>query len=213
MNLWKEGIDNYYYKNINIYKLNPKSVTMNELFGYVNVMTNEWADGIVANIVRKAVQDTTDNKKWIIFDGPVDALWIENLNTVLDDNKMLCLSNGQRIKLPQTFTLMFEVQDLAVASPATVSRCGMVYLDNKCLGWQATYNTWANIFCERERNEKGVTPAYITTFVDKLRTFFKDNVEFLRKECKEVIQSVDVNLIRSCLNLVDVIYAEFKEKA
>jgi len=73
---------------------------MNELFGYVNVLTNEWTDAIVANIVRKAVTDTSEQKKWIMFDGPVDALWIENLNTVLDDNKMLCLSNGQRIKLP-----------------------------------------------------------------------------------------------------------------
>ena len=82
---------------------------MNELFGYTNVLTNEWTDGIVASIVRTAVTDTTDQKKWIIFDGPVDAVWIENMNTVLDDNKMLCLNNGQRIKLPATFTMMFEV--------------------------------------------------------------------------------------------------------
>eukprot|EP00828_Plagiopyla_frontata_P006289 TRINITY_DN1271_c0_g1_i2.p1 TRINITY_DN1271_c0_g1~~TRINITY_DN1271_c0_g1_i2.p1 ORF type:complete len:1883 (-),score=297.33 TRINITY_DN1271_c0_g1_i2:372-6020(-) len=212
ISLWKQGIDNYYYKNITIYKLNPKSVSMNELFGYVNVLTNEWADGIVANIVRKAVQDTTDYKKWIVFDGPVDALWIENLNTVLDDNKMLCLSNGQRIKLPQTFTLMFEVQDLAVASPATVSRCGMVYLDNQCLGWEATYNTWATQFSEKEKNDKGQTPQYVITFVDKLRTFFKENIGFIRKECKEVIQSVDINIIKSLINLVDVLYPQFKEK-
>lgn len=49
---------------------------MNELFGYTNVLTNEWTDGIVAAIVRSNVADTTDAKKWIIFDGPVDALWI-----------------------------------------------------------------------------------------------------------------------------------------
>ncbi len=67
---------------------------MNELFGYTNVVTNEWKDGIVASIVRTAVTDSSDVKKWIIFDGPVDALWIENMNTVLDDNKMLCLNNG-----------------------------------------------------------------------------------------------------------------------
>ena len=60
ISLWKLGIEDYYYKYINIFKLNPKSVSMNELFGYVNVLTNEWADGIVANIVRKAVTDTTE---------------------------------------------------------------------------------------------------------------------------------------------------------
>ena len=103
---------------------------MNDLYGYVNVLTNEWSDGIVAKIVRDAVSEVTDNKRWLMFDGPVDAIWIENLNTVLDDNKLLCLSNGQRINLPQTFLMLFEVQDLAVASPATVSRCGMVYIDS-----------------------------------------------------------------------------------
>ena len=130
MQLHKEGVENYQYKPIQLFKLNPKSVTMNDLYGYVNVLTNEWSDGIVAKTVRDAVAEVTDNKRWMMFDGPVDAIWIENLNTVLDDNKMLCLSNGQRIKLPQTFLMLFEVNDLNQASPATVSRCGMVFIDS-----------------------------------------------------------------------------------
>ena len=115
--------------------MNPKSVTMNELFGYTNLMTNEWNDGIVAYIIRQNAADTSDIKKWVVYDGPVDTLWIENLNTVLDDSRMLCLANGQRIKLPATMSQLFEVNDLAVASPATVSRCGMVYLEPVHLGW------------------------------------------------------------------------------
>ena len=63
------------------------------------------------------------------MDGPVDTLWVESLNTVLDDNKMFCLSNGQRLKLPYSVQFLFEVEDLNNASPATVSRCGMVYMD------------------------------------------------------------------------------------
>ena len=123
----KEGSTDFWHKPVKLEKLNPKAVTMNELFGYTNLMTNEWTDGIAAKIIRDNVKEGGETKKWIVFDGPVDALWIENMNTVLDDNRMLCLNNGQRIKLPVSFEMVFEVNDLAVASPATVSRCGMVY--------------------------------------------------------------------------------------
>ena len=67
---------------------------MGELYGEVNSFTQEWNDGLASFIMREASSDETENRKWIVFDGPVDALWIENMNTVLDDNMMLCLANG-----------------------------------------------------------------------------------------------------------------------
>jgi dynein heavy chain len=117
--LHKEGMDSGtpspdpWHKPVHIDHLNPKSVTMGELFGETNLLTNEWTEGLVSKLVKDAVEalegDKPDAKRWINFDGPVDALWIENMNTVLDDNKTLCLANGQRIKMPEICTMMFEV--------------------------------------------------------------------------------------------------------
>uniref|UniRef100_A0A4X2MA56 Dynein heavy chain hydrolytic ATP-binding dynein motor region domain-containing protein n=1 Tax=Vombatus ursinus TaxID=29139 RepID=A0A4X2MA56_VOMUR len=147
--LHKMGIENSFYQPVKTYVLNPKSITMGELYGEVNNLTLEWKDGLMALSVRAAVNDTSEDHKWIISDGPVDALWIENMNTVLDDNKMLCLANSERIKLTPYIHMIFEVQDLRVASPATVSRCGMVYVDPEELKWLPYVLTWKTTFSDK----------------------------------------------------------------
>ncbi|KAH0574918.1 Dynein heavy chain [Spironucleus salmonicida] len=112
--------------------LSAKSITMAELYGELNLITNDWTDGLIAVLARKILTDL-GKKHFIVFDSPVDPIWIENLNTVLDDSKMFCLANGERIRLNDYSNIMVEVADLSQASPATVSRCGMVYFSSKFL--------------------------------------------------------------------------------
>jgi dynein heavy chain, axonemal len=109
--------------------LNPKAVTLGQLYGEYNSLTGEWKDGLASSFCREAAKAPTSAMQWIVFDGPVDALWIESMNTVLDDNCTLCLPSGERMRLsPVHMRMLFEVDDLSAASPATVSRCGMVYV-------------------------------------------------------------------------------------
>lgn len=79
---------------------------------------------------------------WLVFDGPIDTMWIENLNAVLDDNKQLCLVSGERIKVGKQVRLFFEAGDLKTTSPATVSRCGVVHFEDKELGWKMYVQAW-----------------------------------------------------------------------
>ena len=115
--------------------LNPKAVTNDELFGIINPATREWKDGLFSVIMRDMANLTGDGSKWIVLDGDIDPMWIESLNTVMDDNKVLTLASNERIPLNPSMRLLFEISHLKTATPATVSRAGILFINPADLGW------------------------------------------------------------------------------
>ncbi|KAG5894356.1 hypothetical protein JTB14_031917 [Gonioctena quinquepunctata] len=185
------------FNKVQVFALNPKALTLAELYGEYNLSTNEWLDGVISAIMRLTCSDESPDQKWILFDGPVDAVWIENMNSVMDDNKVLTLINSDRITMPEQVSLLFEVGDLAVASPATVSRCGMVYNDYKDWGWWPYVTSWIN--SKKKNGEK-----YTKKMTGLFTTYLSPILEFKRLNCRENVECAELNLVISLCKLLNV---------
>ena len=82
-------IDICTYKGVDNFVISPKAVTIFELMGRFDETSREWVDGLLSHAIRHASAERSGKQMFVTFDGPVEPDWVENMNSVLDDNKRL----------------------------------------------------------------------------------------------------------------------------
>ncbi|XP_068612804.1 cytoplasmic dynein 2 heavy chain 1 isoform X2 [Brachionichthys hirsutus] len=129
-------------KVVKQYTMNPKAMPRQQLLGHIDMDTREWADGVLTQCARNVVREPQEVSSWIVCDGDIDPEWIESLNSVLDDNRLLTMPSGERIQFGPNVNFLFETHDLSCASPATISRMGMIFLSDEDINVAALLKSW-----------------------------------------------------------------------
>ena len=122
--------------------MNPKAIARSQLLGHIDLDTREWTNGVLTMASLQAVDEPSDVNTWIVCDGDVDPEWVESLNSVLDENRLLTLPSGWRIQFGPNVNFIFETHDLTYASPATISRMAVIFLSDENTNIQGVVNTW-----------------------------------------------------------------------
>jgi dynein heavy chain len=158
--------------------LNPKAVTTNELFGFLNQPTREWQDGLFSCIMQNLARLTHENPKWIVLDGDIDPNWIQSLDAVMDGNKALTLAWNERIVLTTYMRLVFEISHLKYAMPATVSRAGILFIKDTDVGFMAYAYSW--IDKRTNGNEKSQLTVLFNNYVPR-------TIEMIHAQIKHIV--------------------------
>ncbi|XP_050466815.1 dynein axonemal heavy chain 3 isoform X2 [Cataglyphis hispanica] len=182
--------------------INPKAITLSQLYGSFDPLSYEWTDGVLANTFREYAQSVSLERKWIVFDGPVDAIWIESMNTVLDDNKKLCLMSGEIIQMSIKMSMLFEPADLEHASPATVSRCGMIYMEPSQLGWPSLFESYKKYLKEKLLFEQ------YELIIELIEWLTKPILHFIHYNCKTFIDMSEMHMFLSFTRVFSMMLAE-----
>jgi len=186
--------------------VNPKSVTGDELYGYMT-LSKDWKDGVLSIIMRGMAKNVAEQGfhdhqtyKWVVLDGDIDAVWIESMNTVMDDNKVLTLVSNERIPLSGAMRMVFEINSLKNATPATVSRAGILYINESDIGWKPFVESWlqkrelANM--DASGVEKSTLPALFDKYIDATN-------ESIRKGFKECTPMYLLNKVSTIVYLLE----------
>lgn len=173
-----------------LYTMNPKALPRNQLLGHMDPDTREWFDGVLTEAAKKVVKETGNVRSWIFCDGDIDPEWVESLNSVLDDNKLLTMPNGVRIQFGDNVNFLFETHSLEFASPATVSRMGIIYLSEEDVDPKSAVATWLT---EQPEEHRELLSKWISTY-------FYQALDSLLASEKLVVQTTKIGLVMSGLS-------------
>lgn len=180
--------------------MNPKAIDLKYLFGHFDPTNVEWMDGIVSSTLRHfATESMANSLKWLVFDGPMHMDWIENLNTVLDDNRKLCLSSGEVLHLTENTLIIFETNSLSEASPSTISRVGIVYFEPDTLDWQTLAKSWIS-----QCDGKWLTD-YKSFVWDLLNWVFPPMIEYVVKYGVNIVEPLKFGMVKTSLDLIQMV--------
>lgn len=200
--------------------LDPKAVTADELFGTLS-KTKEFKNGVLSSIIKMQCKEqgkykSTHKMKWAVLDGDIDPEWIESLNTVMDDNKVLTLVSNDRFPLTPSMRLLFEISNLKHATPATVSRAGVLYINDTDIGWKPYFESWldshrADILTKAYNAGKIIRKVpfdqlAVSVFL-KCQQYF-ENPEIMR--LIHVIPTVDIMLVEATTTIIDGLLYKYK---
>ena len=203
------------FKNIDnmvSYLINPKAQSVPRLFGKKNEISDDFEIGILSNIFQIANTPLPNNGKselrWIILDGDVDPLWIEKLNSVMDDSKQLTLENKDRILMQSYCSMLVEAYNIHHASPATVSRLGMIYVDSSLLHGDAVYYKWLEAKDPKEWDEtiKGYMNDNYTRMMPPCLKYILKGAKGNEEEgipFKLIVPQYEAAIINQLTNLID----------
>eukprot|EP00928_Gymnodinium_smaydae_P048229 TRINITY_DN3222_c2_g1_i2.p1 TRINITY_DN3222_c2_g1~~TRINITY_DN3222_c2_g1_i2.p1 ORF type:complete len:2601 (+),score=892.36 TRINITY_DN3222_c2_g1_i2:138-7940(+) len=174
----------------------PKAISTNELYGFVNMATREWKDGIISKVMRDLGQIPDTHPKWIMLDGDLDANWIESMNSVMDDNRLLTLPSNERIPLKVHMKMIFEIRDLNYATPATATRAGILCLsDEDGVQWRSYVTSWI-----KKTEHPDPVKEQLQKLFDK---YCPDTFFWMLKNTKILVPMYDVAGIMVCCSLLD----------
>lgn len=198
------------FANVHITTLYPKSIEIDDFYGKqvtsAQGTDSVYQEGLLPYHLKELCNMKKDESrfvKWLVLDGPVDSLWIESMNTLLDETKMLSLPSGYRINLKPDVKVVFETENLSQATPATVSRVGLIFFEANKLSWFPIARNWL----DKRMGDKEM--------YDNLAKWFDKYVYGILGEIKELKMNFLINyhenhIITSFLKLFDAFIDEVK---